>query len=48
LVHEHLCTDKIGGSVRLSIGPFTTDAHIDKVIEAVSQIVDFQIKRTGQ
>jgi cysteine desulfurase/selenocysteine lyase len=48
LVHEHLCTDKIGGSVRLSIGPFTTDAHIDKVIEAVSQIVDFQIKRTGK
>jgi cysteine desulfurase/selenocysteine lyase len=48
LVHEHLGTDKIGGSVRLSIGPFTTDAHIDKVIEAVSQIVDFQIKRTGK
>ena len=47
LVHEHLGTDKIGGSVRLSIGPFTTDAHIEKVIEAVSQIVDFQIKRTG-
>ncbi|MBT8351995.1 MAG: aminotransferase class V-fold PLP-dependent enzyme, partial [Deltaproteobacteria bacterium] len=48
LVHEHLGTDKIGGSVRLSIGPFTTDAHIEKVIEAVSQIVDFQIKRTGK
>ena len=47
LVHEHLGTDKIGGSVRLSIGPFTTDTHIEKVIEAVSQIVDFQIKRTG-
>ncbi len=47
LVHEHLGTDKIGGSVRLSIGPFTTDTHIEKVIEAVSQIVDFQIKRTA-
>jgi len=48
LVHEHLGTDTIGGSVRLSIGPFTTYAHIEKVIEAVSQIVDFQIKRTGK
>ena len=46
LVHEHLGTDTIGGSVRLSIGPFTTDAHINEVIEAVSQIVDFQNKRT--
>jgi len=48
LVHEHLGTDKNGGSVRLSIGPFTTEVHIEKVIEAVSQIVDFQIKRTGK
>ncbi|MBW2564918.1 MAG: aminotransferase class V-fold PLP-dependent enzyme [Deltaproteobacteria bacterium] len=48
LVHEHLGTDKIGGSVRLGLGPFTTEAHIEKVIEAVSQIVDFQIKRTGK
>jgi len=47
LVHEHLGTDRIGGSVRLSIGPFTTDTHIEKVIEAVLQIVDFQIKRTA-
>ena len=48
LVHEHLGTDKIGGSVRLGLGPFTTEAHIEKVIEAVSQIVGFQIKRTGK
>jgi len=48
LIHEHLGTDKIGGSVRLSSGPFTTEAHIEKVIEAVSQIVDFQVKRTGK
>jgi cysteine desulfurase family protein len=48
LIHEHLGTDKIGGAVRLSIGPFITEAHIEKVIEAVSEIVDFQIKRTGK
>mgnify|MGYP001823894137 CR=1 FL=1 len=48
LIHEHLGTDKIGGAVRLSIGPFTTEADIEKVIEAVSEIVDFQIKRTGK
>jgi len=48
LVHEYLGTDKNGGSVRMSLGPFTTETHIEKVIEAVSQIVQFQIKRTGE
>lgn len=48
LVHEHLGTDKIGGSVRMSIGPFATETHIEKVITAVSQIADFQIKRSGK
>ena len=48
LVHEQLGTDKIGGAVRLSIGPFTTEVHIEKVIEAVSQIVEFQTKRAGK
>ena len=48
LVHEQIGTDKIGGSVRLSIGPFTTEAHIEKAIDAVSQIVEFQTQRAGK
>ena len=48
LVHEQLGTDKIGGAVRLSIGPFTTEAHIETVIEAVSEIVGFQKRRAGK
>jgi cysteine desulfurase family protein len=38
LVHEQLGT-AAHGSVRLSPGPFTTDAHIDAAIDAVSEIV---------
>lgn len=37
-VHVGLGTDKIHGSVRLSIGPFNTEEHIDKAIEAVKEI----------
>jgi len=39
LVHEQLGTDKIHGTVRLSLGAFNTEEHIDKVIEAVKEIV---------
>ncbi|MBT3750544.1 MAG: aminotransferase class V-fold PLP-dependent enzyme [Bacteroidetes bacterium] len=38
LVHEVLGTTEIHGTVRLSAGPFTTEDHIDKAIEAVADI----------
>jgi len=37
-VHVGLGTDKIHGSVRLSIGPFNTEEHIDIAINAVKEI----------
>ena len=45
LVHEQLGTAQIGGSVRMSIGPFNTEDHIKTAIEAVGEIVDFQKKK---
>ena len=45
LVHEQLGTAQTGGSVRIGIGPFNTEAHIKTAIEAVGEIVDFQKKR---
>jgi cysteine desulfurase family protein len=44
LVHEQLGTAKIGGSVRIGIGPFNTEDHMNAMIEAVSEIVDFKKK----
>jgi cysteine desulfurase family protein len=38
LVHVQLGTDKIHGTIRFSVGPFNTDEHIDKAIEAVREI----------
>jgi len=38
LVHTQLGTDKIHGTVRLSIGPFNTEEHIYTAIEAVKNI----------
>ena len=38
LVHSQLGTDKLHGTVRLSIGPFNTDEHIDIAIDAVKNI----------
>jgi cysteine desulfurase/selenocysteine lyase len=38
LVHVQIGTDKIHGTVRLSIGPFNTEEHIDRAIEAVGEI----------
>jgi len=37
-VHEVIGTDKIHGTVRLSVGPFNTEDHIDKAIEALREI----------
>lgn len=38
MVHQGLGTDQIHGTVRLSIGPFNTDEHIEKTIRAVAEI----------
>jgi cysteine desulfurase / selenocysteine lyase len=37
-VHERIGTFDIHGTVRLSIGPFNTEEHIDKAIDAVKEI----------
>lgn len=42
LVHQALGTDKIHGTVRLSIGPFNTDDHIEKTILAVAEIASLR------
>ena len=41
-VHAGLGTDKIHGTVRFSIGPFNTEEHIDKAIEAVKEIAEIR------
>ncbi len=46
LVHVQLGTDKIHGTVRLSIGPFNSEEHVDLAIAAVGEIA--AIKRLGQ
>jgi selenocysteine lyase/cysteine desulfurase len=38
LVHTGIGTDKIHGTVRLSIGPFNTEAHVDAALEAIAEI----------
>jgi cysteine desulfurase family protein len=38
LFHVQLGTDKIHGTVRLSIGPFNTEEHIDTAIDAVREV----------
>ncbi len=45
LVHEQLGTAKIGGSVRIGIGPFNTEDHMKATIEAVSEIAEFKKKK---
>jgi len=44
LVHEVLGTDKIHGTVRLSIGPFNMEADIDTAIEAIAEIAAIKRK----
>jgi selenocysteine lyase/cysteine desulfurase len=38
LVHEQIGTDKLKGTVRIGIGPFNTDDHIDTAIHSVQEI----------
>ena len=42
LVHVQLGTDKIHGTIRLSIGPFNTEEHIDKAIGAIEEIASIK------
>lgn len=42
MVHELLETDRIHGTVRLSIGPFNTESHIDQAIQAVAEIASLR------
>lgn len=38
LVHKGLGTDMINGTIRFSLGPFNTESHIEKALEAVDEI----------
>ena len=38
LVHEHIGTSNLHGTVRFSVGPFTKEEEIDAAIEAVKDI----------
>ncbi len=40
LVHEQLGTDKVHGTVRIGVGPFNTEEHIDKTVAAVREIAE--------
>lgn len=42
LVHVQLGTDKLHGTVRFSVGPFTTDSDIETAIEAVREIASIR------
>jgi len=44
LVHEQLGTDKSHGTVRFGMGPFNTEEHIEKAIEAVQEIAETYVK----
>ena len=41
-VHMGIGTDKIHGTVRLSIGPFNTEEHIDIAVNAVKEIAEIR------
>jgi cysteine desulfurase / selenocysteine lyase len=45
MVHEHLGTDKLHGAVRFGVGPFNTEAEIDKAISAVGEIAELGRRR---
>lgn len=42
LVHAGIGTDKIHGTVRLSIGPFNTEAEIETAIQAIAEIASIR------
>jgi cysteine desulfurase / selenocysteine lyase len=45
MVHEHLGTDKIHGSVRFGVGPFNTEEQIARAIQAVREIAEIQSRK---
>lgn len=45
MVHEHLGTDEIHGAVRFGIGPFNTEAHVDKAVAAVAEIASIRARK---
>lgn len=47
LVHKQIGTLEIHGGVRFGIGPFNTEEHIDKVIEAVAEIAKMGKERAA-
>lgn len=42
LVHRQIGTEELHGTVRFGIGPFNTEEHIEKAIEAVSEIASIR------
>ena len=44
LVHEQLGTDRLGGTVRVSFGPFNTEGHVGKAVDAVREIAETYVK----
>lgn len=42
LVHQGLGTDRIHGTVRLSIGPFNTEEHVSTAVKAVADIASLR------
>lgn len=47
-VHEGIGTAEIDGAVRFAPGIFTTDAEVERAIEAVADIAAYAAKRNGQ
>ncbi len=45
IVHEQLGTAKIKGSVRFGIGPFNTEDHVRKAVNAVAEIASMPVRR---
>ena len=44
-VHEGIGTAQIDGTVRFSVGAFTTDEDIDRAIDAVAEIAEYAVSR---
>ena len=47
LVHQQIGADKLHGGVRFAIGPFNTEEHVDKAIEAVTKIAERARKKAA-
>jgi cysteine desulfurase / selenocysteine lyase len=45
MIHEHMGTDKIHGTVRFGIGPFNTKVQIERAIQAVREIAEMQSRK---